>query len=67
MLQNTPTVYLSRLASPSLQRFLQSNGFQLTLSTYLAFIRRFLPMRISCCASWDFGKRRRSFTEIRKN
>ena len=29
MLQNTPTVYLSRLASPSLQRFLQSNGFQL--------------------------------------
>ena len=29
MLQNTPTVYLSRLASPALQRFLQSNGFQL--------------------------------------
>ena len=29
MLQNTPTVYLSRLASPSLQRFLQGNGFQL--------------------------------------
>ena len=29
MLQNTSTVYLSRLASPTLQRFLQSNGFQL--------------------------------------
>ena len=29
MLQNTPIVYLSRLASPSLQRFLQSNSFQL--------------------------------------
>ena len=27
--QNIPTVYLSRLASPSLQRFLQGNGFQL--------------------------------------
>ena len=67
MLQNTPIVYLSRLASPSLQRFLQSNGFQLkSLDVPVVYPEISTHADILLC-QLGLGKRRRSFTEIRKN
>ncbi len=67
MLQNTPTVYLSRLASPSLQKLSAKQRLSLDLSTYLSLYPEISTHADILLCQLGLWEKARFFTEIRKS